>query len=251
MLKSKTRDYNCKDEELPVAGGFLSFSYNRDLAEFSAYSPKFTASYGEEFAARNESVKELVQPKSEANVLKTITKRMYACMDGLLPSINRLVGYIDMAYDELKLTPADMGIADLRKGIRSKDPESVLKNLKSISTDIATYNNVLAPHGLNGNLTAVFSQAYTEISAFKQQKYEISSNRTAIVQNNIEVMNELWNQMSEILKVGKILFSNSDAAKLQDYSFTHLMKQVRRVIKNDDEPVVDKPAVDKPAPETT
>jgi hypothetical protein len=246
MTKISSRDYNCKDEELPVAGGFLAFSFNRDLADFSAYSPKFAAPYGEGFISLNESVKELVLPKTEANVQKSITKRMYDCMDGLVPSINRLAGYIDMAYNDLKLTPADLGIAELRKAIRKRDAESVIKNLKAITASIATYNGVLAPLGLTDDLTAVFSQAYTDISAFKQQKYEINSNRASIIQNNIGEMNELWGLMSEILKVGKILYSSSDPARLQDYSFTHLMKQVRRVMKK-----TEVPEGEMPAPQTT
>ncbi|BBE16212.1 hypothetical protein AQPE_0349 [Aquipluma nitroreducens] len=43
------RDYNCKDEELPVIDGFVLSSMKKDLADFTAYSPKFDAAYVSNF----------------------------------------------------------------------------------------------------------------------------------------------------------------------------------------------------------
>jgi hypothetical protein len=51
-------------------------------------------------------------------------------------------------------------------------------------------------------------------------------------------MNGLYEQFTEICTIGKVLYKQTDKAKLNDYTFAWLMKQVRRA---------DKPAEEKPA----
>jgi len=43
MAQNHARNYNCKDEELPVICRFAAFSLKRDIADFTAFSPKFNA----------------------------------------------------------------------------------------------------------------------------------------------------------------------------------------------------------------
>jgi len=45
------------------------------------------------------------------------------------------------------------------------------------------------------------------------------------------LLNDLYDQLSEILRIGKILYQQSDPAKLKDYTFTELVKQVRKTVK--------------------
>lgn len=44
-------------------------------------------------------------------------------------------------------------------------------------------------------------------------------------------LNELNAQLAEICNIGKILFKQTDKAKLKDYTFAQLMKKVRRTEK--------------------
>ena len=55
------------------------------------------------------------------------------------------------------------------------------------------------------------------------------------MQNNLGLLNELNTQLVEICEIGKILFKQTDKAKLNDYTFAYLMKQVRRSSKQADE----------------
>ena len=52
------------------------------------------------------------------------------------------------------------------------------------------------------------------------------SNRKAIVQNNLGLFNSLYEQLTEILRVGKILYKATDAVKTQEYNFTAMKKKV-------------------------
>ena len=67
------------------------------------------------------------------------------------------------------------------------------------------------------------------------------SNRAALVQNNIAQLNDLYDQLIETCNIGKILYKKNNLAKLNGYTISFLLKQVRRNFKPNDTPP-DKPA---------
>ena len=229
------RFYNCKDEELPVVSRAVAFALKRDLADFSAYSPKFNATYVTEFDAKIAVVSDLLEPQSETLAKKIITERYTDTIHGLIDPVNRVTGYVNLAKASLKITPASFGLAALRKSIDSKDVEGVIANLHVVLANIRTYKVPLAEQGLTDELIDGLTTASQSLVADKQQQIEITSNRRGIVQNNLSLLNELYEQDSEILSVGKILYKATDAAKAADYAFLQLLKKVRQVAKGKDD----------------
>lgn len=222
------RNFNCKDEELPVICRFVAFSLKRDLADFSAFSPKFNEEYVAQFEGRITEISDLVEPKSETAQLKVITERLYATMSGLSNPLNRLTGYVTLAGGTLKISPADFGIAALRKGANSKDVENVIKNLHLVLGNIDRNREILEVQGLRQELVDSLVNTAASITADKQTQYEISINRKTIVQNNQGQLNSLYDMLNEILTIGKILYKNVDVVKQQEYTFNELKKKVRR-----------------------
>jgi len=225
MNQNNSRNYSCKDEELPVISKFALTSFKRDAADFMDYSPRFNQEYISGFESKITSAINVIEPQSETMERKLITGRLYATMDGLIDPINRLSGYITLAPD-LKMSPADFGLAQLRKGANSRDAENVISSLHLVNTNINKYKENLVAEGMNEALVNQFVDAYNSIDSDKQKQNEILSNRRSIVQNNITLLNDLWDTLSEVFSIGKILYKASDAAKLQDYTFNTLKKQV-------------------------
>ena len=242
MTTSLSRSYNCKDEELPVICKFAAFSLKRDLADFGAYSPKFSAAYADEFESKTVALHELIVPKSETIELKVLTERLYKTFAGLTLPINHLAGYIELAGEGVNISATDFGLTALRKGIAAKDAESVIKNLQTVLQNIAKYKDALTAQGLPGNLAEQFTAAMSSIAADKQRHFEITSHRKKMVQNNTTTLNEAYKQFNEILKIGKILYKTKDPARLNDYTFRELKKQVRRTVNNGSAAVAKNPA---------
>ena len=228
MTNNQTRDYSCKDEELPVICNYTAFSLNRDLPEFTTYSPRFTQEYVDSFESRIKAVTELIEPKSETVELKIITDRLYTTLDSLISPANYLTGCIEMAQESLKISPADFGLKALRKSIYARDAENVIKSLHTINTNIRKHQAILTEQGLSEDLTAKFITAYASIATDKQIQYKIISNRKNIVQKNLGMLNALYAQFTEILRIGKILYKATDAAKLKEYTLNEQKKRVRR-----------------------
>lgn len=223
-----SRDYNCKDEELPVICKFAAFSLKRDLADFTAFSPKFDVQYVTDFESMITQAEAVIAPESETLELKTLTERMYSAMDGLIDAVNRVNGYIVLAQPALAITAAGFGLSNLRKGLNKKDPESVLNSVHTVSQNLVKYKTQLTAQGLTDELCTRFTTAATLIAETKQTRYEIVVRRKNIVQDNVTLFNSMFARITEILKVGKILYKASNAVKTQEYTFDELKKQVRR-----------------------
>jgi len=228
MSTTDVRNYNCKDEELPVICNFVLFSVKRDAADFLSYSPKFDDGYIAEFETKIAGLTDLVEPKSETVQLKVITDGVYTAMDNLIDPINRVSGYIMLGKLDKTISVADFGFTQLRKGIASRDAEGVVKSLHTVNLNLVKFKKELTAQGLSEELSTKFSTAETDIAQGKQKQYEIVSNRKSIVQNNLSVSNDLFSQLSEIMAVGKILYKATDSVKLQEYSFSELRKRVNK-----------------------
>lgn len=227
MEKDNTRDFNCRDEELPVIANFILFSMNRDIADFTAFSPKFNAEYLNGLETKIKSVSDLVEPESETLAKKLITERLRVSTEGLTPKIDYVAGYLALASD-LQISDAAFGISALRKSIRAKDAESIVDKLDVLLKNVDTYKSALMGQGMSDELINELETTAVKIASDRQKQYEIGSNRKILVQNNIGELNELYAIISEIMKVGKILY-RKDAAKVEEYTFVKLRNKIRRV----------------------
>jgi len=235
------RSFNCKNEELPVISGFVATSLERDQSFFTSYSPVFDTAFTDGFKAKITAVEELINPTSETLALKLINEHSYSIMDGLIGSINHLEGYIALAGKKVPVSSTDFGLTMLRKSARSRDVENVLTQLRTVNSNIAKYLNELKEKGLTDALATNFTDAVTLLTNDKKEGYKLISNRAALVQNNMGMLNDLNDQMVSICDIGKILFKQTDKAKLKDYTFAQLLKKVRRTEKPEGTKPTDKP----------
>jgi hypothetical protein len=233
MNLNTNRSYNCKDEELPVICRFLATSLRRDLADFTAYSHKLSTAYLADYEAKIAKVEELLSPVSETTEMKKITDRIHSGMNVLLDYVNQLGGYLEMAGSSIDLSATDFGLTALRKGIYNNDPEKVLDRLKDVNKNVVKYKAALAEQGFTDLLQAKLVNVYASLNADRQLQYEILTHRKALVQSNVGMLNDLNSQLTEVLRIGKILYRGKDAVKQQEYTLAELKKRVRRISKKE------------------
>ena len=242
MNGNPSRNFNCKNEELPVIAGFSAISLARDLEAFTAYSPQFNSGYVENYKANIDAAQELVQPKAETVQLKMLNEHIYSTLDSLITDANHVEGYLMLAKKTVPLSATDFGLAKLRKSCYSRDLENVLTQMHTVKVNMVIYKTELAAKGLTDAFIGKFTETEAQLAENRKTKYEIVSNRAAIVQNNMGTLNALYDEFTEICKIGKILYKKTDKAKRNDYTFSYLLKQVRRVQKPDDPKSDDNPA---------
>jgi hypothetical protein len=223
------RVYSCKNEELPIIGGYIAFSLKRDLADFATFSPKFNDGYVSDFRRKIVSASDLLSPRIETVELKITTNSLYTAFHDLNGLINRMAIYIKMAKTEIPVTFKDFGIIALRRKIRQKDAEGVEQNLHIVLENTHKYLKALKNEGLNDDFVAKLTNLDTSIAGNNQRQYEIISHRKELVQNNIFIFNDLYLQIANICDVGKVLYRKENSLKLQEYTFRDLLKKVRIV----------------------
>jgi len=227
------RNFGCKYEELPVLCGFCATSLARDLDDFTAYSPIFDAAYLTAFKARIDAVSKLHQPQSETVGLKVMTRQMYQRLDELITLVNYLSGYLQLAREEVPISARDFGLVKLRYSARSRNVENVLMLLHLVEGNINKYKTALMAKGLTEELMTRLADLWKQLVEDKDRRYAQVSNRAALVQFKQGLLQELYHQLSEICNVGKILYRQTDQAKLNDYTLARMMDQVRRSTKQE------------------
>jgi hypothetical protein len=224
------KNYNCKNEELPIIAKYLVFSMKRDLHDFTAFSPKFNNAYVTAFDGKIAEITAILNPHAETVSLKSVTAQLYNDMDALLSPIARVERYVKMASEDILISLKDFGLSKLRQKIRTRDAEGVMAALKTVNGYIDTYKNALSVQGLTDELIALFTNSVALIHSNNQRQYEILSCRKKLVKSNQHLFNELYNLMSEICETGKVIY-RGNAVAIKEYTFAELKKQVRVVHK--------------------
>jgi hypothetical protein len=223
------KNYRCKNEELPVIGGFVQFMLKRDLEQFTAFSPKFNTAYIRSFESKITVAKELLNPRNETVEMKAATASMYAHIDSLTALTNSVVAYLKMAEKQIPLPVADFGTSALLKKIRSRDVEGILQNVNIVIGNIELYKDILTQQGLTDSMIAEIRSTAENVNAENQRQYELMSKRKQLTQSNQKILNDLYSEISEICTVGKTLYKNVNTEKVKEYTFAELMKKVRIV----------------------
>ena len=231
MQNEILRTYGCKDEALLSTSIFVSLSLKRDLPEFTAYSPVFNEAYQTAFDGKITVLKEVVMPKFIVTLRKVVTTRLYGTLDGLLESVRHLTGYIKLAKSGISIPLEDFGFTGLRTAINAKDAEGAFKSLQFVNGNVVKFKEVLVAKGLSEDFVNGLIATAASIAADKQLQYEYDTKATALLQSNVGGFNELHAQLLEILSVGKILYMGKDSVKLKEYTFSELLKKVRRTSK--------------------
>jgi hypothetical protein len=208
-------------------GGYLVACLVRDMADFNAYSRRYSRDYLSGFREKVRNCTTLVNPGEERAVLKAITARLYAQTDRLGELVSRLLLYFKMAKAEIPMTATDFGLTVLRNRIGRRDIEGILQNLRLVIGHVQKYGEALKKQGLTDAMIEEMNGIHAVLAEEHRKKSDIISNRKRIVQDNLHILNDLHTYIMEICGRGKILYTGKDAVKTQEYTFRDLVKKIR------------------------
>ncbi|HRZ96420.1 MAG TPA: hypothetical protein P5084_02610 [Paludibacter sp.] len=221
------RPYKCKNEEVLPVAKFTFYSVKRDLADFSAFSSVFNEQYVTETEAKINAAENLLEPKAETLTLRLINQAMEQQGTDLNKLLLKIDGYLRLMRKETGITATAFGVSALRRSLNRGDYEGVLKGLKVLMSNVQNQLTMLQSKGMPATMPQTLQDIHNSLAVNKQKQFEIKSNRAAIVQDNQQLLNDLFMRMAEIYNIGKVLYKNTDPAKYRDYTFTALLKKVR------------------------
>lgn len=223
------KSFPIRIEEMPVLGKFLQDSFLRDFADFQGYSPDFNNAYKTNFAAKLTAVEGIVNPIKIMAELKKITERLYENIDSLRPLLNKLEGYVNRADDNLSILPGDFGIKPVRDKISNKDQEGLSENLKVLLQNVDDNFTALSAKGFTAAAQTVLINLRDSINTDNEAQNVKMDEREAKVQENYDVLIELWEIMSDVMDAGRVrLYKFTDKEKAGDYTLATLKNRIRQ-----------------------
>lgn len=238
--------FKCRIEELPFLGKLAFEFFNRDKTDFVGFSPDYDDPFPSNFMAQNKAVDELVAPVKLTAEMKKITQRLVDHYNHARNLVNKCQRYAEKANDagiDLTMNPSDFGFKAVRLDIKNRNDEGVVKNLKILQSNMKDNLSALAPKGYNENVQNELSGL---ISGFSEDSIAQSlkkKEREKLVQNNMDKLNKYWLMVNEVLKDGKSIYKGKDQKKVNDYTYSELIKNVRLTRKKEDPETPDAPEV--------
>jgi hypothetical protein len=218
---------NVSIEDLPVVADFVIVCLKRDLADFSAYSPKFDERYLDVFAGKTATVKSVIAGKIFTKELSKVTINLKDAVSELRPKLNKIEGYVKMAGKSLSTTVAGFGISAVRQTANRGNVEGVTKALGDLLHSIENNRNMLSEQGLSDETVNALRNARDEIERLNNLQNQVISQRAIAVEENAAVFDDLWETISETLTAGRSLYKGIDVARIKDYTLTELKKRTK------------------------
>jgi hypothetical protein len=222
-MKTIERNYSCKDEELLMIAAFVLLTLKRDLKDFTAFSPMINEEYVSSLEELLKEATGLVSTFTAFTRSKSATAQIYARMDEVMVILNRLSTYISLAG----LNESDFAVASTRRKANSRDAEGLIQNLKNISDAVEVNKIILQGYGFSDEQAEQLVSIREAISADNLRQYEVVEERKALILDNRKTLGRLYRHISDICKIGKTLYKDVSPVKLQEYTFTKLVRRVR------------------------
>lgn len=226
-MKELKKKFNIPVEDLPVIAGFVAKSFESNSTTFTDYSPDFQQPYLSNYQAKITVVEDIVFPEKIIKEIKVVTERMNASMDATRDKLNRLEGYLSRAIN-LTLKPEDFGIKGVRDAISRKDAEKFCFYMGKLITNVDANFDAISAKGFTAAAKDFLVNTKKSVKADNDLQNIKANEKSDLVEDNLAILNDLWDNMSDILKNGKILFKNSDKSKTGEFTLTALKTRVKQ-----------------------
>lgn len=234
-MKELKKRFSCSVEDLPVIAGFIGKSFESNQGDFTDYSPDYQAPFLTNYKAKLALIEEIVFPKKIAAEIKLVTQRISIAMDATRDPLNRLEGYAGKAKN-LSLNPADFGIKEVRKAISTKNAEKFYSSMGNVLSNVDTNFTQLTEKGFTAEAKEILINARKNVKADIDLQNNKVNDKSDLIEDNIESLNELWDLMVDILKTGKILYKNKDKSKTDEFTMSTLKARVKAERKKKETP---------------
>ena len=218
--------FQCKFEELPVIGEFVVDSARKDIADFSSFSPVFTALYFDGIDAKIAVCREKVRSWVVTQELKATTEKLVNMTGGLRVKLNLLEGYLKLAASDLDVKATDMGLSVVRAAISRGNTEKVIMGITEMLIAVRRNQAALEARGMKPALITEIAAIAQDISDLNVKQNELESARNRLTEENMELFNDLWKALLPVFETGKALYRGVDGAKLKDYTVAQLVKRI-------------------------
>jgi len=224
------KKFHCKIEDLPTIADFVLASLRRDIADFNNYSEIFNQEYLSNLNVKRQECTEVILTDSVNIALRSVTNRLYENLKKLRTLLVLIEGYIILAKKELNNDK--LGIVKLRTNIKAGNVEGVVYYLRAFISNLNDSKTILTSKGMKQEHIEALNHLHSIIESLNMEQNELLSKRSQNCLNNMKMFNTLWDILSEIMQVGKVIYKSKNESKLRDYTMIQIKRRMNNERKN-------------------
>lgn len=224
------KNFHCKIEDLPAIADFVLACIRRDIADFNNYSELFNQEYLSDLNLKKQECTDLIMTDSVNIALKSVTKRLYENLKKLRTLLVLMEGYIILAKKDINNDK--LGIVKIRKNIKAGNVEGVVFSLRVFINNLNEWETILTSKGMKQEHIEALDHLLTIIESLNMEQNELLSKRSQNCLNNMNMFNNLWDMLSDIMLVGKAIYKSTNESKLKDYTMLQIKRRMNNERKN-------------------
>ena len=225
----ESKKFNCKMEDLPVIAGFAIQSLETDKADFIDYSPVYDGDFIPDAKTKQKECSELVKQEDVLKRQKKVTQEINISLKSLRNDINKTEGYLLLGANQLDISVADFGLADIRLNISKNNVEGVCSDIQSLVVKLKRNEAILTAKGMKTALLDDLTAKGEKLDKLNLNQNDFKNKRSRTASDNIKIFNELWDILNMILDGGRSLYRTTDKVKYKEYTLSQLKKRVNLV----------------------
>ncbi|BEV04622.1 hypothetical protein [Chryseobacterium gambrini] len=206
-----------KEEYVPIADALLR-SLTRDIDIFESSNHLFNSAYLT--AMQNKT--DQVRAKETGDALLVQQKQATQDLYVLGNELNKPMKLLDMVVKKANVKTTLP--SDVLKKIKNRNFEGALLTLKALKDVVASQSDVLISNGMKADTVTVLENAFAAITAKSNEQTSLQQQRKAFTSENKELYKELYTYISEVAKLGKIIFQGEQ--KASEYTLENLIAMV-------------------------
>jgi len=214
-------------EELPIVADLLLYYLDRDRSAFLGFSNKFDDSFSDQIRIQILTVRSLIPARVITSEKVKVTEDLYQKMDVVDKKLNFVQAYADLANETMDINSKDFGIRKCKQQLKARNVEGALSKLNMVEQNIDGNLIALQAKGFKNDLLKEIVELHTDIAELNLLQEQKNMERKELVDKNHKEYEKLWNCITEISRMGKLLMRD-DQLKMNDYKLCELIKHVRK-----------------------
>jgi hypothetical protein len=206
-----------KEEYVPIADALLR-SLSRDIDLFESTNHLFNASYLSAMQNKTNDVRAKETGDALLVQQKQATQDLYLLGNDLNKPMKLLNLVLNKA--DIKTTSA----SDVLRKIKRRNFEGALQSLKSLKDVVTSQSDLLISNGMKADTVTLLENSFAAITSKSNEQTSLQQQRKAFTSENKRLYKELYTYISEVARLGKIIFQREQ--KASEYTIENLIAMV-------------------------
>lgn len=223
------RQFSCRLEEIAPVANLAFARYNKYRDDFTDVSTDFGATFETNFNQKLLKFTALVPTRQRILTGAEQTRLLNQAAKALRQPLDRLDIQIGAAGKAQLLTVAtkDMGLAPVRAAINNRNIESLDKALGELIGLVEANEPALTAKGMKPQALADLRTARQSLGLRNTEQDSNRLDSVELTAENITAANALWEDVTEILRVGRLLYKETNKKRADSFTLARLLKLMR------------------------